>query len=266
MSQAGGVAEEDYMRRVPGSLPAGPVAFLQPLLLLDLCLKHGGAFSWSAVPVPGVSSGDDSSFPRGGRLQPAFFVERMKDVCSEAEVKVGTLINVLKSTVHLGNSLVLEEAKVDREKEELCRSIQQSFKKLKASLEAVLDQTKAELEKKADSLAKQKKESLAAQKRELQAAQNEVQLMVEFVVHNVDRINDQDLVHIQGELETKMKEEKKLYQRLQQPAVTPDEFLSASSNTLGSVFLQLSPALVKFKVFEHRELCKLFEPSHQQQG
>ena len=30
--------------------------------------------------------------------------------------------------------------------------------------------------------------------------------------------------------------------------------LSPSSNTLGSVFLQLSPALVKFKVFEHREL------------
>ena len=101
------------MRRVPGSLPAGPVAFLQPLLLLDLCLKHACAFSWSAVPVPGVSSGDDSSFLRGGRLQPAFFVERMKDVCSEAEGKVGTLTNVLKSTVTLvsdmasmGDSLV----------------------------------------------------------------------------------------------------------------------------------------------------------------
>ena len=51
-----------------------------------------------------------------------------------------------------------------------------------------------------------------AQKRELQAAQNEVQLMVKFVVHNVDRINDQDLVRIRGELETKMKEEKKHYQ------------------------------------------------------
>ena len=86
-------------------------------------------------------------------LQPAFFVERMKDVCSEAEGKVGTLTNVLKSTVTLvsdmasmGDSLVLEEAKVDSEKEELCRSIQQSFKMLKASLEAVLDQRKAELE------------------------------------------------------------------------------------------------------------------------
>ena len=46
-------------------------------------------------------------------LQPAFFVERMKDVCSEAEGKVGTLTNVLKSTVTLvsdmasmGDSLV----------------------------------------------------------------------------------------------------------------------------------------------------------------
>ena len=83
------------------------------------------------------------------------------------------------------------------------------FKMLKASLEAILDQRKAELEKKADSLAKQKKESLAAQKRELQAAQNEVQVIV---VHNVDRINNQDLVCIR---ETKMKEEKKRYQRLE---------------------------------------------------
>ena len=88
---------------------------------------------------------------------------------------------------------------MDREKEELCRSIQQSFKMLKASLEGVLDQRKAELKKNSGFLsAKQKKESLAAQKRELQAAQNEVQVMVEFVVHNVDRINDQDLVHIRG--------------------------------------------------------------------
>ena len=63
--------------------------------------------------------------PSGGvaGLQPAFFVERMKDVCSEAEGKVGTLTEVLKSTVTLvsdmasmGESLVLEEAKVDREK------------------------------------------------------------------------------------------------------------------------------------------------------
>ena len=150
---------------------------------------------------------------------------------------------------------------MDREKEELCRSIQQSFKMLKASLEGVLDQRKAELKKNSGFLlAKQKKESLAAQKRELQAAQNEVQVMVEFVVHNVDRINNQDLVHIRRELETKLKEEMKLYQRLKQTTVTPDEFLSASSNTLGSVFLQLSPALVKFKVFEHRELCKVLEP------
>ena len=68
--------------------------------------------------------------------------------------------------------VVSEEAKVERQREEVCGAIQQSFEQLKA----VLERRKAELVGKVSSLAQEKKNALAAQKTVLQVAQKEIQL------------------------------------------------------------------------------------------
>ncbi|CAI8033652.1 Tripartite motif-containing protein 45 [Geodia barretti] len=144
-------------------------------------------------------------------------------------------------------TLVSEETKVERQKEEVCRSIQQSFDQLKA----VLDQRKAELVKKAGSLAQEKKEALAAQKRVLQVAQKEVQLLVEFVERNVEGTSDQDIMSIRTQLATKMEEEEKRHRQLSlEPSATADIACNLPSphvipDDLGSVFVQPTPALVQ---------------------
>ena len=90
--------------------------------------------------------------------------------------------------------VVSEEAKVERQREEVCGAIQQSFEQLKA----VLERRKAELVGKVSSLAQEKKNALAAQaqKTVLQVAQKEIQLLTELVERNVESTSDQDLMGI----------------------------------------------------------------------
>ena len=84
------------------------------------------------------------------------------------------------------------EAQVDTQKNEVCKSLQQSFDQLKV----LLDQRKAELVKKATALAQEKKDALAAQRKGLQVAQAEIQSLVEFVERNIENSSDQDLMGI----------------------------------------------------------------------
>ena len=150
-------------------------------------------------------------------------------------------------------TLVSEEAKVERQKEEVCRSIQRSFDQLKA----VLDRRKAELVKKAGSLAQEKKDALVAQKRVLQVAQKEVQLLVEFVERNVEGTSDQDLMSIRTQLATKMEEEEKRHRQLSlepsaiadiacnlpSPNVIPDDLGSVSDRNTPRLFTHSSSTI-----------------------
>ena len=106
--------------------------------------------------------------------------------------------------------VVSEEAKVERQREEVCGAIQQSFEQLKA----VLERRKAELEGKVSSLAQEKKNALAAQKTVLQVSQKEIQLLTELVERNVESTSDQDLMSIRRQLQSKMEEEEKHHRQL----------------------------------------------------
>ena len=130
------------------------------------------------------------------------------------------------------------EAQVDTQKNEVCKSLEQSFDQLKA----LLDQRKAELVKKASALAQEKKDALAAQRKGLQVAQAEIQSLVEFVERNVENTSDQDLMGIRTQLQTKVEEEEKRHQQLSlEPATTADIACNPPSpdaipRELGAVF------------------------------
>ena len=130
------------------------------------------------------------------------------------------------------------EAQVDTQKNEVCKSLEQSFNQLKA----LLDQRKAELVKKASTLAQEKKDALAAQRKGLQVAQAEIQSLVEFVERNVENTSDQDLMGIRTQLQTKVEEEEKRQQQLSlEPATTADIACNPPSpdafpRELGAVF------------------------------
>ena len=142
-------------------------------------------------------------------------------------------------------TLISEEAKVDTQKIEVCKSIEESFDKLKA----ILDQRKAELVKKAITLAQEKKDALAAQQTRFQVAQTEIQLVVELVERNIESTSDQDLMCICTQLQTKMEEEEKCHQQLSlEPTATADMFYNLPSpdaipKDLGTVSSQTIPAL-----------------------
>ena len=139
--------------------------------------------------------------------------------------------------------LVSEEAKVGRQEKEVCRSIQQSFKQLKA----VLERREAELVGKVGSLAQEKKNALAAQKKVLHVAQKEIQLLAEFVERNVESTSDQDLMSIHTQLQSKVEEEEKRHRQLSlEPTATADIACCLPSpdvipHNLGSVFDQNTP-------------------------
>ena len=130
------------------------------------------------------------------------------------------------------------EAQVDTQKNEVCKSLEQSFNQLKA----LLDQRKAELVKKASALAQDKKDALAAQRKGLQVAQAEIQSLVEFVERNVENTSDQDLMGIRTQLQTKVEEEEKRHQQLSlEPATTANIHCNPPSpdaipRELGAVF------------------------------
>ena len=135
-------------------------------------------------------------------------------------------------------TLISEVAKVDTQKNEVCKSIEKCFDKLKA----VLDHRKAELVKKASTLAQEKKDALAAQQKRFQVAQTEIQLVVELVERNIESTSDQDLMCIRTQLQTKMEEEEKRHQQLSlEPTATADIFCNLPSpdiipKDLGTVF------------------------------
>ena len=139
--------------------------------------------------------------------------------------------------------VVSEEAKVERQREEVCGAIQQSFEELKA----VLERRKAELVGKVCSLAQEKKNALAAQKTVLQVAQKEIQLLTELVERNVESTSDQDLMSIRRQLQSKMEEEEKHHRQLSlEPTATADITCHLPSpddipKRLGSVFDKNTP-------------------------
>ena len=154
--------------------------------------------------------------------------------------------------------VVSEEAKVERQREEVCGAIQQSFEQLKA----VLERRKAELVGKVCSLAQEKKNALAAQKTVLQVAQKEIQLLTELVERNVESTGDQDLMSIRRQLQSKMEEEEKHHRQLSlEPTATADIACHLPSpddipKRLGSVFDKNTP----HATFDHVTSYELGSP------
>ena len=140
--------------------------------------------------------------------------------------------------------LNVTEAQVDTQKNEVCKSLEQSFDHLKE----LLEQRKVELVKKARALAQEKKDALADQRKGLQVAQAEIQSLVEFVERNVENTSDQDLMGIRKQLQTKVEEEQKRQEEQKrhkqlslEPATTADIACDPPSSydipkELGAVF------------------------------
>ena len=138
------------------------------------------------------------------------------------------------------------EAQVDTQKNEVCKSLEQSFDQLKA----LFDQRMTELVKKANALAQEKKDALAAQRKGLQVAQAEIQSLVEFVERNVEITSNQDLMGIHTQLQTKVEEEEKRHQQLSlEPTTTVDIRCNPPSpdaipRELGAVFRAATPTIM----------------------
>ena len=111
------------------------------------------------------------------------------------------------------------EVQVGSQEEKVCKSIQQSFRKLRT----VLKQRETKLVKKVLTLAQEKKDALTAQRKGLQMAEIEIQSLVEFVERNVENTSDQDLMGILSQLQSKVEEGEKRHQQLSlDPATTAD--------------------------------------------
>ena len=134
--------------------------------------------------------------------------------------------------------VIAEKNSVGAQNVEICKSIQQSFDKLKA----VLDQRKAELVKQANKLAQGKEDSLTAQAKGLQVAHIEIQSLVEFVERNLENTSDQDLMSIRTQLQTKMTEGEKHHRKTPlEPTTTADVVcnlppIDAIPSGMGTVF------------------------------
>ena len=147
-----------------------------------------------------------------------------------------------------------EQAKVESQRNEVCKSLEEAFEKLKC----LLDQRKMELVKSATTLAQEKKEALTTQKKGFRVAQTEIQLLVEFAERNIENTSDQDLMSICTQLQTKLDEEEKRHRQLSlEPTGSVDISCTLPSpgaipNNLGSIFIQPTPALLHYI-----ELCEL---------
>ena len=134
--------------------------------------------------------------------------------------------------------VIAEKNSVGAQNVDICKSIQQSFDKLKA----VLDQRKAELVKQANKLAQGKEDALTAQVKGLQVAQTEIQSLVEFVERNLENTSDQDLMSIRTQLQTKMTEGEKHHRKTPlEPTTTADVVcnlppIDAILSEMGTVF------------------------------
>ena len=136
--------------------------------------------------------------------------------------------------------VIAEKNSVGAQNVDICKSIQQSFDKLKA----VLDQRKAELVKQANKLAQDKEAALTAQAKGLQVAQTEIQSLVEFVERNLENTSDQDLMSIRTQLQTKMTEGEKHHRKTPlEPTTTADVVcnlppMDAIPSEMGAVFTE----------------------------
>ena len=149
------------------------------------------------------------------------------------------------------------KTQVGSQEEEVCKSVEQSFRQLKA----ILEQRETELVKKVRTLAKEKKDALTAQMKGLEMSQTEIQSLVEFVERNVENTSDQDLMGILTQLQSKVKEGEKRHEQLSlDPATTADlayhsPSLKAIPRDLGEVFQQTIPAILG----EIESTCQLGE-------
>ena len=116
------------------------------------------------------------------------------------------LLKVQADIASAEKTLVTEHANMVAQKEEVCKSIEQSFD--------TLDQRKKELVKKATTLAQKKKDALSDQKKVFQVAKKEIQLLVEMIERNIESTSDQDLMSIRKQLQTKIEEEEKHHRQL----------------------------------------------------
>ena len=110
------------------------------------------------------------------------------------------------------------EVQVGSQEEKVCKSIQQSFRKLRT----VLEQRETELVKKVLTLVQENKDALMAQRKGLQMLQIEIQSLVEFVERNVENTSDQGLMGILSQLQSKVEGEKHHQQLFLDPATTAD--------------------------------------------
>ena len=149
------------------------------------------------------------------------------------------------------------KTQVGSQEEEVCKSVEQSFRQLKA----VLEQRETELVKKVRTLAKEKKDALTAQMKGLEMSQTEIQSLVEFVERNVENTSDQDLMGIFTQLQSKVKEGEKRHEQLSlDPATTADmaylcPSVKAIPRDLREVFQQTIPAILG----EIESTCQLDE-------
>ena len=136
--------------------------------------------------------------------------------------------------------LVAEKTLVSTQNADVCKSLQQSFDKLKA----LLDQRKAELVQQANKLAQSKEDALTVQMKGLQIAQVEIQSLVELVECNVENTRDRDLMGICTQLQTKMEEEEKYHRKMSLKPVTTADIvcilpsIDAIPRELGVVFTE----------------------------
>ena len=107
-------------------------------------------------------------------------------------------------------SLVSEEAKIDTQESDISKSIEQKFDKLKG----LLRQRKAELMKRAATIAREKKDALSAQKKGFRVAQTEIQLLVDLIQRNIESTSDQDLMSIQTQLKAQIQEKEECHRQL----------------------------------------------------
>ena len=149
------------------------------------------------------------------------------------------------------------KTQVGRQEEEVCKSVEQSFRQLKV----VLEQRETELVKKVRTLAKEKKDALMAQMKGLHMVQTEIQSLVEFVELNVENTNNQDLMGIHTQLQSKVKEREKRHEQLPLDPVTAADLayhspsLKAIPRDLGEVYQQTIPAILG----EIESICQLSE-------
>ena len=169
-----------------------------------------------------------------------------------------SLRRVRANIVGANKKLAGTKTKVGSQEEEVCKSVEQSFRQLKV----VLEQRETELVKKVRTLAEEKKDALTAQMKGLEMAQTEIQTLLEFVERNLENTSDQDLMMgIHTQLQSKVKEGEKRHEQLSLDPTTTANLayhspsLKSIPRDLGEVYQQIIPAILE----EIESTCQLGE-------